>query len=206
VFSGIELNVFIGMTTTSNVHSTLQGCKWIMRVSESESSQQSGGNMELTKRYLLAGRRLALLLGIVLIACACVEKPKPKPRPPAGPLHVANSGFPAAVDAVLKHKCRRCHTTPLANSAPFPLLTWDDTRKLRYNRPIWMFIGTAVKSGFMPYRVPLTPPVERLTETEKATLLSWVDAGAANDRGSFGEGTGGAGGAGGARPVATPAP
>ncbi len=162
--------------------------------------------MKLMERCLLAGRRLALLLGALVIACTCSEKPKPKPLPTPGPLQVAHSGFPAAVDEVLKHKCRRCHTTPRANSAPFPLLTWDDTRKLRYNRPIWMLIGSAVKSGFMPYRVPLTPPVERLSETEKQTLLSWVDSGAADDHGNFGEEAGGVAGAGGAKPVPSPAP
>ncbi|MDX2053706.1 MAG: hypothetical protein SFV15_14995 [Polyangiaceae bacterium] len=122
--------------------------------------------------------------------------PRPRPKAPPGPLEVPNSQLPPDVDVVLKHKCRRCHTTPPANGAPFPLLTWEDTQKLRYQSPIWKFIGSTVKSGFMPYRIPLDPPVERLTENEKKILLDWVQMGAPRatfgpdlDPGSAGAGT-----------------
>lgn len=147
----------------------------------------------LTRRCRL-GFSLAVIAGSAHLACqepptstqnSAVPPPKlqapgprvpPPPPPPPGPLQVPNSGFPPEIDEVLKLKCRRCHTAPLANGAPFTLLTWEDTRKLRHNTPIWKAMGTAVKSGFMPYRIPLTPPVQRLSPAEKAVFLAWVDA------------------------------
>lgn len=97
---------------------------------------------------------------------------------PVTPLRVPDSGFPCAVDEVLATKCRRCHTQPMRHTAPFPLLTWDDTRGLVRDRPRFEVMATAVKSGFMPYNVPANPPVERLTDEEKKTIVDWVAAGA----------------------------
>jgi hypothetical protein len=49
---------------------------------------------------------------------------------------------------------------------------------LHNGKPIYERIGLAVETGFMPNVIPANPPVERLTETEKQTLLAWVAAGA----------------------------
>jgi len=104
------------------------------------------------------------------------------PTQPQGIRQVENSGFPVVVDTVLEIKCRRCHTDPPQNGAPFHLLTWEQSQKARqpgYNMPIWKVLGNAVRTGFMPdRRVTLVPPVEPLTEAEKKTLLDWVEAGA----------------------------
>jgi hypothetical protein len=99
------------------------------------------------------------------------------PEPPFNPSH-PNSGLPADVDAVLAAKCRRCHTSPARNGAPFPLYTWDDTRGTHHGHPIHVRIGQVVQNGFMPILIPANPAVEPLTNDEKQTLLAWVAAGA----------------------------
>lgn len=88
--------------------------------------------------------------------------------------------IPCEVDAVLEAKCRRCHTEPQQNGAPFPLLTWKDTQVDYFGTPIWVRMAEAVASGFMPLCAEnscgnFVPPVEKLTEGEKTTLLSWLE-------------------------------
>jgi hypothetical protein len=99
-------------------------------------------------------------------------------EPPWGPPKQPGSELPADVDDVLAHKCRRCHGVPTRNGAPFPLYTWADTRALHFGNPIYVRLGLAVQSGFMPNLVPANPPVEKLTDAEKKVLLDWVAAGA----------------------------
>jgi hypothetical protein len=92
------------------------------------------------------------------------------------------------VDAVLEHKCRRCHNAPdvvakcvaagTCANAPFPLLVWGDTRRdLGGVRPI-DFLYDAVASDSMPcsFCKNVSPPVEPLTATEKRTILNWARA------------------------------
>ena len=52
--------------------------------------------------------------------------------------------------AVLEQVCQRCHTDPLANGAPFPLVTYENTQAPYYSgeKQIWEVTQTAVKSGF----------------------------------------------------------
>jgi uncharacterized membrane protein len=97
---------------------------------------------------------------------------------PVQTLRVPNSGFPCAVDDLLAAKCRRCHTVPPRNNAPFSLLTWEDTRGMIGDRPRYVVMETATRSGYMPYNIPANPPVERLTDEEKKIIADWVDAGA----------------------------
>jgi len=98
----------------------------------------------------------------------------------------ANEFFPCDVDAVLEHKCRRCHNAPdvvakcvaagTCANAPFPLLKWGDTRRdLGGARPI-DFLYDAVESGSMPcsFCKDVSPPVEPLTAAEKRTILDWA--------------------------------
>lgn len=76
---------------------------------------------------------------------------------------------------ILEARCQRCHTDPQENGAPFSLLTYDDTQdENRYEH-----MGEAVDRDFMPpLWLEVDPPVERLSCSEKATLLAWVDQGA----------------------------
>ena len=141
--------------------------------------------------------RLDLVL-LLLVALACKRKPAPPtpggasnpqlapivtaaPIPSEEPVQTArvpNSGFPCAVDDLLAAKCRRCHTIPARHNAPFSLLTWDDTRGMVGDRPRYLVMASATKSGYMPYNIPANPPVERLTDEEKKVLADWVEAGA----------------------------
>lgn len=105
-------------------------------------------------------------------------------EPPLDLVRVPNSGFPCDVDDVLAAKCRRCHSTPMRHSAPFSLLTWEDTQPMLRDRPRFQVMASAVKSGFMPYNVLANPPVERLSDAEKKVIVDWVEAGAL--RGSCG--------------------
>ncbi len=83
--------------------------------------------------------------------------------------------------AVLEQVCQRCHTDPPMNSAPFPLVAYEDTQAPYYSseKQIWEVMQTAVSSGFMPLRpAALMPPVEPLTCEQKSTLLGWLGQGA----------------------------
>ncbi len=110
---------------------------------------------------------------------AAPRAPKaPTEEAPFGPLRAPGSGLPCAVDDAFAAKCRRCHTVPTRHGAPFVFLTWEDTQQLRSSQPLYQLIGRAVRSGFMPYKVATIPPVESLSESEKQTILDWVDRGA----------------------------
>lgn len=92
--------------------------------------------------------------------------------------NIVTPAIPCEIDAILEAKCRRCHQDPPLNSAPFPLLTWENTQAEYFDKPIHERMFNAVSTGFMPYmgsNPPLDPPVEPLTESEKTTLLDWLD-------------------------------
>jgi hypothetical protein len=112
-------------------------------------------------------------------ATTSVPEPEAIPLEPAFELlRVPNSGLPCAVDDVLAAKCRRCHTRPTRHTAPFALLTWEDTQQLLRDRPRFLVMEGAVRSGYMPYNIAANPPVERLSDAEKQIILDWVAAGA----------------------------
>jgi hypothetical protein len=84
------------------------------------------------------------------------------------------------VHAVLACKCQRCHTDPMQNSAPFPLLTYEDTQADYAGEPRWQHMRRVVATDFMPpnFFPDLMPPVEMLTDYEKETIIGWADQGA----------------------------
>jgi hypothetical protein len=149
-----------------------------------------------------AARQAPLLIALVVIALVIAFTRKPKPEatpqapaaapqnttrsepeplpeePPFGPLRVEDSGLPCDVDDVLARKCRRCHAIPPRHNAPFPLFTWAETQIVRGSEPLYHHLGRVVQSGFMPFIIEANPPIERLTDAEKKTLLDWVSAGA----------------------------
>jgi hypothetical protein len=87
------------------------------------------------------------------------------------------------VRSAIESKCQRCHTRPPENGAPFPLLTWEDTRAPYGRQVVYEAMLGAIESGFMPLvELSLSPPVEDLTPAEKTTLLTWLRAGAAPER------------------------
>lgn len=84
------------------------------------------------------------------------------------------------VFAVLSCKCQRCHTDPPENGAPFPLLAYEHTQAEYGGGQVWQALRGAIASDFMPpsFLPELMPPVEKLTDFEKATLIGWADQGA----------------------------
>src|SRR5688572_15060842 len=83
------------------------------------------------------------------------------------------------VNTVLECKCRRCHTDPLQNSAPFPLLTFEDTQvtPAATTRTVWQRMRSVIATDYMPptFFDDLVPEVEMATDYEKATIIGWVD-------------------------------
>jgi hypothetical protein len=154
---------------------------------------------------MVRASRLALwfLLAAALAFAGCASDSKPGVSGPrttpsdsggtekgcadAAPEGTAGSFFPCDVDAILAAKCRRCHTTrdvqdvcvadKTCERAPFPLLVWSDTRRAYGTRRPMDLIARVVSDGYMPFQsTRITPPVEKLTEAEKTTLIQWAEA------------------------------
>lgn len=104
---------------------------------------------------------------------------------------IANPTYPCKILAIIGPrsdgnvpKCQRCHNEPQLNGAPFSLLTWPDTQKLfppvPGGKPIWQKMHVAVEKKFMPFcseNCPndYDPPVQKLTDQERTTLLEWLE-------------------------------
>jgi hypothetical protein len=134
-------------------------------------------------------RRAWLGIGAVLVACGSyppdvghVGGPLPADDasvPIDASFDVANPVFPCDIAAVLSSRCWRCHTQPQQNGAPFPLLTWQDTRASYLDTPIWRLMIQAVSTDYMPFMgdPKLKPPVQPLSASQKQTLLDWLHQG-----------------------------
>ena len=81
---------------------------------------------------------------------------------------------------IIAQKCGRCHGDPVANGAPFVLVTYADTQHLdARERPRYERMLSAIETDYMPATfVKLDPAVEPLTESERQQLLEWMTAGA----------------------------
>ncbi len=90
------------------------------------------------------------------------------------PVASVSSGLevPCGARRVLENVCQQCHSSPTRNSAPFPLVTYDDTHAMASGEPLWHYMRIVVQSGVMPL-----PPVQ-LAAAERDTLLRWLNAGA----------------------------
>ena len=92
---------------------------------------------------------------------------------------------------VVRAKCQRCHTDPTENGAPVPFLTFEDFHAIYFaDVKWWQRAVQVVESDYMPYvalndpPTSLMPPVEPLTEDEKATLMGWFMQGALPEGGT----------------------
>lgn len=111
--------------------------------------------------------------------------PDPDPTMNAGGASNGGVAFCAAL-SVIRSKCQRCHTEPPENGAPVAFLTYEDTQASYFDtKRKWAEVMLdAVTKGFMPFvrlndpPTSLMPPVEPLSEAEKATLLGWLNEGA----------------------------
>lgn len=120
--------------------------------------------------------------GLALLTLACGSAvSEPAPGTDTHVSHIDSGEFCAAFQ-VIEHKCVRCHSDPPAHGAPFALDSYEatqvpshDGKTVRADR-----MGEVIESGFMPYvSLRLDPPVEPLSCEEKATILDWIDRGAA---------------------------
>jgi uncharacterized membrane protein len=117
---------------------------------------------------------------------------------------VAN-GLPCDIQALLQARCQGCHTNPLMNGAPMPLLTYANLTAASFADPTMTFAQRAA-ARMANNTSPMPPaPNARATATEIAAMNSWIASqypmgtcGATTGTGgSPGGGTGGAPGTGG---------
>lgn len=80
--------------------------------------------------------------------------------------------IPCNPKRVLELVCQQCHTAPLRNMAPFPLLTYADTQAVVSGKPIWGYMQKVLVGRMMPL-----PPVQ-IEPADRAVLLGWLEAGA----------------------------
>ena len=130
-------------------------------------------NMDMSGR--LTRWALALFVASSATACSGGSSSDPGPRDAAA-VDAADAGpgeFPCDVSAVLDAKCRRCHSDPPENGAPFSFTNADaffpDTEILIRER-----MQVVIESDYMPYmEEEFDPPVEALTPAEKQVLTDW---------------------------------
>jgi hypothetical protein len=153
--------------------------------------------------------RLLMFASLAHLSCSSDEPsierrggPIPNPsvdgtagEPPVGTAGAGGTGdLISFCDAltVIRAKCQRCHQDPPRNGAPVPFLTYADTQaqygtsEFKYSDAMLL----AVDEGRMPYvalnnpPTSIMPPVEPLTDDEKATLLGWLRQGALPEGGT----------------------
>jgi hypothetical protein len=78
--------------------------------------------------------------------------------------------FPCEVEAIMDN-CRRCHTDPPMNGAPFPLDTYEQSQELYAGKAVWGRLKAVLVDN--PDFMPLSPP--KLTALEKIEVLdNWA--------------------------------
>ncbi|HMJ15183.1 MAG TPA: hypothetical protein VK524_27400 [Polyangiaceae bacterium] len=84
--------------------------------------------------------------------------------------------IPCNVQTVLAAKCQTCHSDPVKNGAPFPLMTYAQTQENApgWNVPKWQRMRDRVNANTMP---PVVGGIA-LTSAERSTLTGWFNANA----------------------------
>ncbi|MGZ5971116.1 MAG: monooxygenase [Polyangiales bacterium] len=99
----------------------------------------------------------------------------PGSDPSADP--TSESGLPCAVDRVLSERCTRCHASTPLYGAPMPLVTYEDLHAtLDDGRKVYDAVAARIADDAKP--MPPSPGA-RLSEAERASITSWIAAGAA---------------------------
>jgi hypothetical protein len=76
--------------------------------------------------------------------------------------------YPCEVDVIMDN-CRRCHTEPPLENAPFSLETYADSQELHFTHARWYRMKRVVETDVMPQDPP------KLTDEEKAILIDgWI--------------------------------
>jgi hypothetical protein len=80
--------------------------------------------------------------------------------------------------------CQQCHQNPPLHGAPLPLVTYANTQApypaAAPTKKVWQEMQAVITSRFMPFMGDLTvmPPVQPLSDSQRATMLSWLAQGA----------------------------
>lgn len=109
---------------------------------------------------------------------ASTDARPPSDGPAAGDAQHVHTGLPCGVSEILHARCHQCHGQPPLFGAPMALMDGDNFHKAALNpaQKVWQVAQARVQAGTMP---PASAPP--LGAAEKATLLSWLSAGAPVD-------------------------
>ncbi|HEX4335654.1 MAG TPA: hypothetical protein VH062_07040 [Polyangiaceae bacterium] len=121
-------------------------------------------------------------------ACSCGVGGAPVTTPPvggavgaggsSGTTPPASGQLPCDVASIISTHCLLCHTNPPQYTAPMPLLTWADFHTMgvrTQDQQVYQLVGTRISST----QAPMPPaPNAPLSDTEKATVMNWINAGA----------------------------
>ena len=122
------------------------------------------------KRSRLGAAATMATACVCLASLGCVSKTDG--RSETSPEAASHDDIPCDPKTVLQNVCQKCHSSPPQNSAPFPLVSYDDTQVVMSGKPVWMYMRTVLQTGVMPL-----PPVT-IAPSDLATLLHWLDDGA----------------------------
>lgn len=89
---------------------------------------------------------------------------------------LADVNWQRNVQPIVATKCQTCHTAPLAQGAPFPLITYADTQAIYAGEPIHARMAARVSSPANPMPPNGQP---QLTDMEITTIVEWSARGAA---------------------------
>lgn len=123
------------------------------------------------------GLGLLSLAGAVTSACGSSDSAGPTTvQTDAAPLttqaEVDDSNLiPCAPRAVLVNICQQCHGRPTKNGAPFPIQRLNDILSTHAGEVVRQDMIDELNANLMPL-APVT-----ITPEDKATLLSWLNAG-----------------------------
>jgi hypothetical protein len=121
---------------------------------------------------IVVGLRVAGAAIGALVQLGCVANSDGQPAVSSQVTSHPTQFIPCDAQRVLDNVCQQCHTNPPKNSAPFPLVNYQDTHVVYSGNPIWVHMRNAVESGVMPL-----PPVQ-IDAPSRDALLRWLNAGA----------------------------
>jgi uncharacterized membrane protein len=165
----------------------------IRRLHRAVSVKVEGNRLSMNASPHSAVRKLALMAQaplpwywpvlLISLCVACAGSPaSEQPENELGAAGASPTSDPSwcEMQAILQAKCQRCHDSPLAHGAPFPLLTYSDTQaRDKKGHARFEQMANAIDTDYMPPQfIDLDPPVAPLSAGERALLLAWCAQGA----------------------------
>jgi cytochrome c5 len=140
--------------------------------------------MMRSQAVVFAAAFVSLLGGCTATSTALSDAAAPPPTTPHAAAHDAGppaaGALPCEVSRILAARCQSCHQRPPQFGAPMPLVSWADTQTMAPggSTEVWRSMKAKLAAGLMP---PAGAPGGALTDSEKSTLVGWLDAGAPSD-------------------------